>query len=67
MIENIGKALLSANAKTMEEAMEVKYEDGTINDYIIAKTANIIPRTFIYISPMCLMWMKYSIILVINQ
>ena len=41
MIENIGKALLSANAKTMEEAMEVKYEDGTINDYIIAKTAKI--------------------------
>ena len=41
MIENIGKTLLSANVKTMEEAMEVKYEDGTINDYIIAKTAKI--------------------------
>ena len=41
MIENIGKTLLSANVKTMEEAMEVKYEDGTINDYIVAKTAKI--------------------------
>ena len=41
MIENIGKTLMAAGAKTLEDAMEVKYEDGTINDYIIAKTAKI--------------------------
>lgn len=41
MIENIGKTLLTSNAKTLEEALEVKFEDGTINDYIVAKTAKI--------------------------
>ena len=41
MIENIGKTLMASGAKTLEDAMEVKYEDGTINDYIIAKTAKI--------------------------
>ena len=41
MIENIGKTLLASNAKTLEEAMEVKFEDGTINDLIVAKTAKI--------------------------
>ena len=41
MIENIGKTLLSSDAKTLEDALAVKFEDGTINDLIIAKTAKI--------------------------
>jgi elongation factor Ts len=41
MIETIGKAILEAGPKTVEEALELKYEDGTINDLIIAKTAKI--------------------------
>ena len=41
MIENIGKTLLTSDAKTIEDAMNVKFEDGTINDLIVAKTAKI--------------------------
>ena len=39
LIANIGKTILKSNAKTLEEAMELKYNDGTINDYIISETA----------------------------
>ena len=39
LIANIGNTVLNSNAKTLEEAMELKYNNGTINDYIIAETA----------------------------
>lgn len=41
LIENIGKTILNSDAKTLEEAKELAFEDGTINDYIIAKTSKI--------------------------
>ena len=41
MIKEIGRALLKSNAKTLEEAMEVNTENGTIKDLIVAKTAKI--------------------------
>lgn len=41
MIKEIGMALLKSNAKTLEEAMEVNTENGTIKDLIVAKTAKI--------------------------
>ena len=41
MIKEIGTALLKSNAKTLEEAMEVNTENGTIKDLIVAKTAKI--------------------------
>ena len=41
MIDTIGKTILASNAKTVEEALELTCEDGTINDLIIAKTAKI--------------------------
>ena len=41
LIDNIGNTLLKSDAKTIEEALEVKFEDGTINDLIVAKTAKI--------------------------
>ena len=39
LIANIGKTVLKSNAKALEEAMNLKYNDGTINDYIISETA----------------------------
>lgn len=41
MIEEIGNAILSGNAKTMEEALALSCNDGTIQDLIVAKTAKI--------------------------
>ena len=41
MIDIIGKSLLNSNAKTLEEALEVKCDEGTIKDLIVAKTATI--------------------------
>ena len=41
MFEVISKALLKENIKTIEEANKIKTSDGTIEDYIIAKTAKI--------------------------
>ena len=41
IIETIAKAILASNATTVEEAMEVSLEEGTINDLIIAKTFKI--------------------------
>ena len=41
MLDIIGESLLKSKANTIEEALEVKLEDGTINDLIVAKTAKI--------------------------
>lgn len=41
MIETIGKAILNSNATTVEEALELPVEEGTVNDLIVAKTAKI--------------------------
>ena len=41
MIEAIGKTVLSSDAKSVDEALNLQYEDGTINDLIVAKTAKI--------------------------
>ena len=41
MIDTIGKTILNSNAKTLEEALELTTDEGTINDLIIAKTAKI--------------------------
>ena len=41
MIDIIGKSLLNSDAKTLEEALEVKCDEGTIKDLIVAKTAKI--------------------------
>ncbi len=41
MIDTIGKTILSSNAKTLEEVLELSTSEGTINDLIVAKTAKI--------------------------
>ena len=41
MIDSIGAALLKSEAKTLEEALELPCEEGTIHDLIVAKTAKI--------------------------
>ena len=41
MLNNIGNALLKSNANSLEEAMEVETEFGSIKDYIIAMVAKI--------------------------
>ena len=41
MLDEIGNALLKSDAKTIEEANQVKTSDSTIGDLIIAKTAKI--------------------------
>ncbi|MDD2409515.1 MAG: translation elongation factor Ts [Bacilli bacterium] len=41
MFEKIGTAILNSNVKTIEEALNIDCGDGTINEYIIAKTAKI--------------------------
>ena len=41
MIDTIGKTILNSNAKTLEEALALPTEEGTINDLIVAKTAKI--------------------------
>jgi len=41
MIEVIGKTILASAVKTVEEALELTSDEGTINDLIIAKTAKI--------------------------
>ncbi len=41
MIDTIGKAILESDATTVEEALELKVEEGTVNDLIVAKTAKI--------------------------
>ena len=39
MIDTIGNTILASDAKTVEEALELSCEEGTINDLIVAKTA----------------------------
>ena len=41
MIENIGKTILASDVKTVEEAKKLPFEDGTIQDYIVAQTSKI--------------------------
>lgn len=41
MIDKIGNTILASEVKTVEEALALPCEEGTINDYIIAKTAKI--------------------------
>ncbi len=41
MIDTIGNAILKSNATSLEEALEVSLEEGTIADLIVAKTAKI--------------------------
>jgi len=41
MIDTIGNTILKSKAKSLEEANELKTDDGTIADLIIAKTAKI--------------------------
>ena len=41
MLDIIGNTILNSNAKTVEEALELPCEEGTIKDLIIAKTAKI--------------------------
>ncbi len=41
MIDTIGNAILNSNVTTLEDALTVSLNDGTINDLIVAKTAKI--------------------------
>lgn len=41
MIDIIGNAILKSDVKSLEEALAISLEDGTINDLIVAKTAKI--------------------------
>ncbi len=41
MIDLIGETILKSNIKTLEEALELNTNEGTINELIIAKTAKI--------------------------
>lgn len=41
MLDTIGNTILNSNAKTVEKALELPCEEGTIKDLIIAKTAKI--------------------------
>ena len=41
MLDTIGNTILNSDATTMEEALALPCEDGTINDLIVAKTAKI--------------------------
>ena len=41
MIDTIGNAILKSDATSLEEAMNIPLEDGTVSDLIVAKTAKI--------------------------
>ena len=41
MIEVIGKAVLESEVTTLEETLELTVGEGTVNDYIVAKTSKI--------------------------
>jgi len=41
MIDTIGNTILNSNASNLEEALELKSDEGTIRDLVIAKTARI--------------------------
>ena len=41
LLNTIGNTILNSSAKTLEEALSLESEEGTINDLIVAKTAKI--------------------------
>lgn len=41
LVDEIGKAILASDAKTLEEAMKTKTSEGTVEELIVAKTATI--------------------------
>ena len=41
MIDTIGNAILNSDVTTLENALELPFEEGTIKDLIVAKTAKI--------------------------
>ncbi len=41
MIDEIGNIALNSSASTVEELLNVSHEDGTVNDYIVAKISKI--------------------------
>ena len=41
MIDTIGNTILNSDVKSLDEALKLEVEDGTINDLIISKTAKI--------------------------
>lgn len=41
LIKTVGETVLNSDAKTLEDANELPYEDGTIKDLMIAKTSKI--------------------------
>ena len=41
LVNEILEAIIKSNAKTMEEALELKTSEGTINDLVVSKTATI--------------------------
>ncbi len=41
MIDNIGKAVLKSDAKSLDEVLALDVDGETVNDYIVAKTAKI--------------------------
>jgi len=41
MIDTIGNTILNSNASNLEEALELKSDEGTIRDLVIAKTSKI--------------------------
>lgn len=41
MIEKVGKTILASDVTTLEDALSLSCDDGTINDLIVAKTAKI--------------------------
>ena len=41
LLDTIGNTILNSDAKTLEEAMTLSCDEGTINDLIVAKTAKI--------------------------
>lgn len=41
MIDDIGNTILNSEAKTMEEALELPFADGTLQDLLVAKIAKI--------------------------
>lgn len=41
MVDELLKTIIASDAKTVEEALQLPYEDGTLNDLIVNKTAKI--------------------------
>ena len=41
LVKSLAETIINSDAKEVEEALELSYEDGTLNDLIVAKTAKI--------------------------